>query len=62
MELAIRRRCSKAWRSVFTKAASRSDGIRLNLVGKIASVFDVDNAIARLGLERHRNPNAARQP
>ena len=27
-----------------------SNGIRLNLVGKIASVFDVDNAITRLGL------------
>ena len=26
------------------------DGIRLNLVGKIATVFDVDQAIARLGL------------
>ena len=27
-----------------------SNGIRLNLVGRIASVFDVDKAIARLGL------------
>lgn len=32
------------------EGAVPSHGIRLNLVGKIASVFDVDQAIARLGL------------
>ena len=38
------------------------NGIRLNLVGKIATVFDVDHAIARLGLSGTVIPNAARHP
>jgi glycosyltransferase involved in cell wall biosynthesis len=34
----------------FYEGSVPRNGIRLNLVGKIASVFDVDNVIARLGL------------
>ena len=60
-ELAIRRRCSKAWAKCLHEGSVPSNGIRLNLVGKIASVFDVDNAITRLGLSG-TVANAARHP
>ena len=48
--LAIRGRCSRAWRNACVTALVPANGIHLNLVGKIASAFDVDTAIQRLGL------------